>query len=501
MSGRRRPPACRLAADVRASSVPWVTTTRAVARVPVRRALAAVGTATVLVAATSCSSSPSVSDERSVTSQSLSHTCDQVQCAGTLDGAAYQVRLPSHWNGTLLIWSHGYRQAQPAPPDFSPVETAATAAPTEDVAKALLDQGYALVGSAYAKNGWAVDDGVKAAEGLYGWFTANEGKPARTYVWGESLGGLITQTLAEKEPWVSGAAPLCGVLAGANQTLDLALDGAFALKVLLDPSLKLTGYTSYDEGVAAWKGAAKVVSSAATTGGNEGLAKLLLVAAMVKPSTKTATQDGSTPTSQLTAEATALLTGLGYGTFDRWEFEQRVGGNPSTNDGVDYSARVSAGDRALIDALAPGKLSAWLAAMAAAPKVSADPAARVKADALGNPTGNLKVPTVTMHTEFDDTVPVFEETVFADRVKASKDRKSDAYQLYTAPPAHYTKAPYGAGHCNFTTAELTGSVKVLDQWVRTGASPWSQQTIADFGSPTGLDLAYSPPPWPGSSTS
>jgi dienelactone hydrolase len=435
-----------------------------------------------------------------VTSQQLPRTCSKVECSGTLDGTAYQVRLPKRWNGTLLIWSHGYRQPEPAPPDFAPVETAAEAAPTDAVARTLLDEGYALAGSAYATNGWAVDDGVKAANGLYSWFVTHEAKPARTYVWGVSLGGLITETLAEHAPWVTAAAPLCGVLAGANQTLDLALDGAFALKVLLDPALKLTGYGSFQEGVDAWTGAERAVAKAAGSGSNEQLAKLVLVAALVHPSAKTAAQDGSTTTSQLTAEATSMLTGLGYGTFDRWEFEQRVGGNPSSNVGVNYASRVSAGDRALIDGLAPGRFDAWVAQLASAPRVSADPAARTKADALGNPTGDLRVPTVTMHTEFDDTVPVFEETVFAQRVHDSRTRRYDAYQLYTAPPPTYTAAPYGAGHCNFTANEFTGAVTVLDQWVRTGAYPWSAQTTADIGSPTGLDLSYSPPPWPGSPT-
>ena len=455
----------------------------------------------LMLAVAACSSTSGVSPVRTVTSADLPRPCGQLECTGTLDGAAYQVRLPSRWNGTLLIWSHGYRQAMPAPPDFAPVETSAEAAPTDEVAQLLLDEGYALAGSAYAKNGWAVDDGVKAAENLYSWFKTNEGRPVRTYVWGVSLGGLITETLAESEPWVDGALPMCGVLAGANQTLDLALDGAFATKVLLAPSLQLVGYASYQDGVDAWVNAEKVIGQTATKGGNEGLAKLLLVAALVHPSAKTTTQDGSTATSQLTAEATALLTGLGYGTFDRWEFEQRVGGNASGNVGVDYSARVSVGDRALIDALAPGRLNGWLAELQAAPRVTPDPAARTKADVLGNPTGSLRVPTVTLHTEFDDTVPVFEESVFAQRVNADKSRLSDVYQLYTAPPASYTTAPYGAGHCNFNSNEFTGAVKVLDQWVRTGAYPWSQQTTADFGTPTGLDLAYRPPPWPGSPAS
>jgi hypothetical protein len=91
-------------------------------------------------------------------------------CAGTLDGAAYEIKLPSKWNGTLLLYSHGYRFAQPGPPSFDPVSTVAQVTSTDDkgdgsdaLSQQLLSAGYALAGSSYKSNGWAVADGVKAA--------------------------------------------------------------------------------------------------------------------------------------------------------------------------------------------------------------------------------------------------------------------------------------------------------------------------------------------------
>ena len=54
--------------------------------------------------------------------------------------------------------------------------------------------------SAYASNGWAVADGIKAGEDLHAFFAETVGKPNRT--WGASLGGLITQALAECNPGV-----------------------------------------------------------------------------------------------------------------------------------------------------------------------------------------------------------------------------------------------------------------------------------------------------------
>jgi esterase/lipase len=59
---------------------------------------------------------------------------------------------------------------------------------------------------------------VRAGEEIYALFTEQIGTPKRVYVWGDSLGGLITQTLAESADWVDGAAPLCGVMAGLGPT-------------------------------------------------------------------------------------------------------------------------------------------------------------------------------------------------------------------------------------------------------------------------------------------
>ena len=50
---------------------------------------------------------------------------------GTIDGAAYIIQVPATWNGTLLLWSHGYRApgsanpAENAPADLGPVAGAA----------------------------------------------------------------------------------------------------------------------------------------------------------------------------------------------------------------------------------------------------------------------------------------------------------------------------------------------------------------------------------------
>lgn len=462
------------------------------------RARTTVGAVVVAVAGllAACTGAPKATDSPSEPPLAAK-SCSQVSCDGTLDGARYRIVLPARWNGTLLLYSHGYRFAEPVPPDFAKPATDAVPAPGEDVAKALLDDGYALAGSSYSRNGWAVREGVSADEKLYDYFATTVGRPRRVYVWGDSLGGLVTQTLAEKQlPWVSGAAPLCGVLGGTNENLDAALDVAFAVKTLLAPTLRLTGYPSHQAAVAQWQVGQQADVSAAAHGGARA-ARLALVAALVDAPDQTSRFDGSTPSSRIGADAEAVITGLGYGTYGRYEIEQRIGGNPSSNADVNYSSRVSPEERAAVDALGgAGTTDRLLRLLDAGRRVTASPAARSKARALGEPTGELTVPTVTMHTTDDPLVLVQNERLFRDRVTTA-GRSNQLVQLYVEPPKTYAApAPYGAGHCNFTAAQRLAVVDLLDTWVRTRTRPDAARLADALYDARGVVTDFVPPPWP-----
>jgi pimeloyl-ACP methyl ester carboxylesterase len=461
------------------------------------RALAAVAVVSLLAACGSEPAAQSRQDSVRDTSNDVPFTgCDKVACSGTLEGAKYQIQLPEKWNGTLLLFSHGYRAAESSPPDFAPVQTDAQASPAEAASTALLAKGYALAGSAYKTNGWAVADGVAAGEQLHDFFVQKVGTPKRTYAWGVSLGGLITELLAEKHPdWVSGAAPMCGVLGGTNLNFDLALDVGYAIRTLIAPAFKVEGFSSFQDAAANFDLAYKQVLAAART--PAGIAKLLLIGALVDAPTQTQNFDGSTLQSRGSALVESLVTALVFGTTVRQDIEQRVGGNPSGNVDADYGPRVSASERALIETVSAGSTDKNLAVLARGSRIAPDSAAREKFAALGTPAGDVKVPTLTVHTEADPLVLVQNEGVFAGKVAASTAKTADLVQVYTKAPATYPKpAPYGAGHCNFTGDELTGTLTVLDNWVRNGAYPAGPAITAAFGSDTGLDLTYRPTPWP-----
>src|SRR6266568_5018351 len=147
---------------------------------------------------------------------------------GTLGGANYTIDVPSNWNGTLVLYSHGYVFAN------RPLLNPAPDAGDSLTKAALLQQGYALAGSSYSRNGWALQQAFNDQIALLDFFATTCGQPTRTIAWGHSLGGIITAGLVQLHPdRFAGALPMCGVVAGGVGTWNQALDSAFAFDVLL----------------------------------------------------------------------------------------------------------------------------------------------------------------------------------------------------------------------------------------------------------------------------
>ena len=494
---------------------------------PTRLVAVAGATAVIAMTAAGCTSSgvdartAAVRDTGNVT---LKASCSKSTCSGTRSGAPFVIQVPSdksQWNGTLILWSHAYRAAAPVPSNplnptaLTPVDRSAQDAPSSDIANVLLAQGFALAGSAAASNGWDTVDGVHADEDLYSYFSNTFGTPKRVYLWGASLGALTAQMLAETHPeWVSGVAALCGPLSGTNRSLDLALDVAYAVKTLIAPKLQLTGYTSVDQADAQWSYATNALVAAAQKADLADIFAIAAIAGAPDPP-RTDMFDASSLDSQVEGAVQTIVQALQTSSYIRYDVEQRVGGNPSQNTGVDYGARIGSSFSALIG----DKLSSITAKLAAGTRVSADSAAREKANSLGNPTGAIQRPTITMHTEYDALYPVQNESAFGTQVAAHSDG-GQLVQLYTGPPTKYSQAPYGAGTCNFTPVEIAGVVQLLDNWVRndvyagpgavglafnytvdsTDSSKNNPSKIAAGKATTGYDPNFAAPPWPATTT-
>jgi len=157
----------------------------------------------------------------------------------------------------------------------------------------------------------------------------------------------------------------------------------------------------------------------------------------------------------------------------------------------------------LIETVSAGSSDKLLAQLASGSRVTPDAAARAKAATLGNPTGDIQQPTITLHTQADPLVLAQNESVFKSRVDASKKRTADLVQLFTAPPATYsttTGAPYGAGHCNFTTDQRLGVIHLLNGWVRDGVYPGADAVVDAFPGDSSIGETFDPGPWPAATT-
>ncbi|HTV80071.1 MAG TPA: hypothetical protein VMF03_17605, partial [Steroidobacteraceae bacterium] len=149
------------------------------------------------------------------------------------DGALWRAQVPDHWNGTLLLYSHGY-SPEVKPPQLAPA----------GLQEWLLAKGYALAASSYARGGWAIAEAVPDQRQVLTEFTARVRKPDLTLAWGDSMGGLVTTALVETAGVpVDGGLSACGSIAGTLAMMNTALDGAFAFVTLQAPDagIRLVG--------------------------------------------------------------------------------------------------------------------------------------------------------------------------------------------------------------------------------------------------------------------
>jgi hypothetical protein len=432
-------------------------------------------------------------------------------CTGTVGGTRYEIRLPEQWNGTLLLHAHGLRAADPlepggSVPDVVPEVAPGVAGGVTTVADALLDQGYALAGVAAPEPGWSVEPTVEALGALRAAFVGQVGVPNRIHVWGDSIGAVVAVRAQQAQPWVNGALGMCGVHGGLNANFDLALDVAVGVKALLAPKLQLTGYADLAAAQREYRRGLRAIQQAAEDPTGVGLVALQTIAATTELPTQTRTSSG-VGSAEL---AGALVENVGRvlvrTTLDRFRVEQAYGGNPSTNLGVNYGARVTADEAAAIDATAgaEGATLALVRRIASLPAVQADPPAREAADEAFPKPEALTRPLLTLHTAADPVAILANESLLAGWVG-----QADAASLrwlnvnVSSPPATYPEsgvAPAGAGHCAFTSQSVLGAVQVLDDWVGQGRFPTWAGNAEAFGPDSGFSGPPALPPWPQSPT-
>jgi pimeloyl-ACP methyl ester carboxylesterase len=378
---------------------------------------------------------------------------------GTLpDGATYLIEVPTPWNGTLLLYSHGY--VSPGTPN-----------PAHDVGDPgtrafLLANGFALAGSSYAHTGWAIQEALPDQIAVLDKFAALVGTPTRTIAWGHSLGGIITAGLIQRFPKRFDAGlPMCGVLAGGVGIWNQALDAEFAFKTLLAPAspLQLVNITNPGN-----LGLAESILAAAHTT-PQGRARLALVAALgdtpgwFTPGSPEPAED------DFAAQENNQFLWSAFVDFPfvfalRAELEFRAGGNPSWNTGVDYREQlehsVNREEVRALYKLARLNLEADLDTLNDAARITANPASveYLEQNIIFN--GDIDFPVLTLHTTGDGLVNNQNESAYKDVVDEAGNGR-----LLRQTFVHR------AGHCTFTPAETVTALENLIQRLDTGIWP------------------------------
>ena len=98
-----------------------------------------------------------------------------IDMQGDLNGAAYEIRVPENWNGTLLVYAHGYPQY--------PVPVPEMAFPGDEMAQIFLDRGYALAASGYRGAGFNLREGMEDTKALTEFFATRSPTGSRHPLW------------------------------------------------------------------------------------------------------------------------------------------------------------------------------------------------------------------------------------------------------------------------------------------------------------------------------
>jgi pimeloyl-ACP methyl ester carboxylesterase len=390
---------------------------------------------------------------------------------GTLpDGATWKIEVPSNWNGTLFLYSHGYvspGSANPATDVGDPVTGAA-----------LLSQGFALAGSSYATTGWAIEQALPDQIATLDVFDKMVGTPKRTIAWGHSLGGIITAGLIQSFPnRFAAALPMCGVLSGGVATWNTALDSAFAFQQLVDPAVQVVNITAPTTNLQNAEAAA-----AAAQKSPQGQARLALAAALGDtPGWFTPLSPEPAATDFTGQEANQFLwesqVDFPFAFALRAELEARAGGNPSWNFDVNYKSDLQkSADFAEVVALykaAHLNLTADLNRLNNARPIFALPSAVSYLNRNITFNGRLPGPVLTMHTTGDGLVVPENEQAYQSVVRRAGD-SALLRQIFV----------HRAGHCAFTPAETLTAVHVLlnrlntGQWDSSALQPANLNTAA-----------------------
>jgi pimeloyl-ACP methyl ester carboxylesterase len=486
---------------------------------------------------------------------------DIEKCTGTDDNKSkYEIYMPAKFNGTLMVYSHGirYNVNLPAIPVVSPkgslIDYSPAVSPSEEVTAALLAQGFALAGAGVQTQGWNLEEGVEAALQVITIARDKYSKINKVVTWGNSLGGLTSQALAEQYSGaVDAALPMC-IADSAQAEITMAGDFLWGMKTLFNPAIKGTGYSAGQAGYV------EMVTDIGTVLTTFQELSTLVAASLVNP-TAPAVWPKTTPASlpaalkQIPLRSAVLALGLMAGvptqspsydassgpagasetTFGlavspalavlengseaavlaviaNYDMEVRYGGVVYDNSKTNFITRVTE-ELDQFAAGLTGRNSALglLGYLSVNPRVTANPQAVAKMNSVYQLQGKIEVPTITLSATADHITPPGAAQYLKNQYEASVansvsnsgkllniwNKPDDQYTTFSAAgaPVSVVAKTNGTGHCNFTASQVLAAAKLIAAAAKSGKLPSSKAVNAAIKNEPNLfvDPNFAPP--------
>lgn len=355
----------------------------------------------------------------------------------TLSGATVRMCFPDPaagdlpWNGSAVVWAHGYIPPIGSFPPVPPPDFQATLPDGTDLFDLIPSLGFAFIATTYRSNGLVVQDGVTDIGNAINSYSAlfNGTPPGPIFLVGASEGGLITTLVAEQQDTpVDGALAACGItgsfLGQVNYMGDfLVLFDYFFPNVSPIDHSQSTGKIVIKESLQSQAGwltyAAQVAQTLALPANASARAQLIATAKIPIDMT------GATSPVKTIGEL------LYYSVFITNDATTQLGGNP-----FDNAKRWYWGSRNDL------KLNLKVLRFRASPTALAN-------SKPYETTGSPKVPLVMPHTTGDNVVPFWHELLYVGKAALAGSKL-----VTPLPVLRY-------GHCQFTKEELVASFGLL----------------------------------------
>lgn len=395
-----------------------------------------------------------------------------VDMSGIINGAPYRIVVPATWNGTLLVYAHGYRDRADHPGEVD--NRNPDVAPSAALEPVLLAQGYALAGTAYKNNGWAVEEGIQDMRNLVVFFRSHVASPDRTIIWAFSMGTVIGFKSIELfgGTFYDGALCACAVGAGTARSFDTSGDLMLAYDTVFGslPAWGTFGDVRDDLDFET-EVFPKLLTEANNPASFPGYEFIRLVVGTPGR--------GIVPPPPPAFYPGWVFTDMFFATEARAELERRAHGPIVQNLNRNYSLTPAEFGYLMSLGVPPAIIHNWLVTMNAQRNVSAPHFSRYYVEQNATYSGGISKPVLTIHTAIDPLVTVSQERAYMDTVMAA-NHQSRLFQTYTD----------GNGHCNFTGPQLITAVNAINSWVITGVRP----TQANFPAAIGFLPTFTPPP-------